>query len=103
MTTSLRFLPKNKVSSYGRSVETAEKNNCLINFDDESKSVWFSYFDKQHHTWRQVWFENQKSLGLKFDLVNQTNLGGIAIFALGYDGKDAKSLWDEVKLKLKTP
>jgi spore germination protein YaaH len=50
-----------------------------------------------------VWFENQKSLGLKFDLVNQTNLGGIAIFALGYDGKDAKSLWDEVKLKLKTP
>lgn len=92
-----------KVSSYGRSVETAEKNNCSINFDDESKSVWFSYFDKQHHTWRQVWFENQKSLGLKFDLVNQTNLGGIAIFALGYDGKDAKSLWDEVKLKLKTP
>jgi spore germination protein YaaH len=92
-----------KVSCYARSIETAQKNNSSINFDDESKSVWFSYFDKQHHTWRQVWFENEKSLGLKFDLVNRTNLGGIAIFALGYDSKEAKPLWDEVRLKLKTP
>ena len=92
-----------KVSSYARSIETAQKNNSLINFDEESKSVWFSYFDKQHHTCRQVWFENQKSLGLKFDLVNQTKLGGIAIFALGDDSKEAKPLWDQVKLKLKTP
>jgi spore germination protein YaaH len=91
-----------KVSSYARSVETAQKNNSLVNFDDESKSVWFSYFDKQNHTWRQVWFENERSLGLKFDLVNRTNLGGIAIFALGDDSREAKPLWDEVKLKLKT-
>ena len=50
-----------------------------------------------------MWFENQKSLGLKFDLVNRTKLGGIAIFALGDDSKEAKPLWDQVKLKLKTP
>lgn len=91
-----------KVSSYARSVETAQKNNSLINFDHDSKSVWFSYFDKQNHTWRQVWFENERSLGLKFDLVNRTNLGGIAIFALGDDSREAKPLWDEVKRKLKT-
>jgi len=90
-----------KVSSYARSIATAQQNNSLINFDEESKSVWFSYFDKQHHTCRQVWFENQKSLGLKFDLVNRTKLGGIAIFALGDDSKEAKPLWDQVKLKLK--
>lgn len=91
-----------KVSSYARSVEAAQKNNSLVNFDDQSKSVWFSYFDKQNHTWRQVWFENERSLGLKFDLVNRTNLGGIAIFALGDDSREAKPLWDQVKLKLKT-
>jgi len=34
---------------------------------------------------------------LKVHLIN----GGITV--KGYDGKDAKSLWDEVKLKLKTP
>jgi len=91
-----------KVSSYARSIETAQKNNRVVNFDDESKSVWFSYFDTQNHTWRQVWFENERSLGLKFDLVNRTNLGGIAIFALGDDSREAKPLWDEVKRKLKT-
>lgn len=90
-----------EISSYKRSVETAKKHNVSINFDDLSKSVWFSYFDKKTNTWRQVWFENERSLGLKFDLVNDLNLGGIAIFALGYDGASAHPLWDEIKLKLK--
>jgi spore germination protein YaaH len=90
-----------EISSYRRSIETAFQNKSSINFDDISKSVWFSYFDKDNQTWRQVWFENERSLGLKFDLVNQANLAGIAIFALGYDGSSAKPLWDEVKLKLK--
>lgn len=90
-----------EISSYHRSVQTAGENKVSINFDDESKSVWFPYFDPNFQTWRQVWFENQRSLGLKFDLVNQAGLRGIAIFALGYDGKDAQPLWDEVKLKFK--
>lgn len=90
-----------EISSYHRSVETAVKNKASVNFDDISKSVWFSYFDKDYATWRQVWFENERSLGVKFDLVNDLSLDGIAIFALGYDGKDAKPLWDEIKLKLK--
>lgn len=90
-----------EISSYARSTQTAKENHASINFDDESKSVWFSYFDKINQTWRQVWFENERSLGLKFDLVNQANLAGIAIFALGYDGTSAKPLWDEVKLKFR--
>lgn len=90
-----------EISSYSRSIQTAQQNNATINFDDESKSVWFPYFDKDSRTWRQVWFENQRSLGLKFDLVNQSTLSGVAIFALGYDGKNADPLWDEIKLKFK--
>lgn len=88
-----------EISSYRRSMQTAKDNNVSINFDDESGSVWFSYYDKDYYSWRQVWFENERSLGLKFDLVNQKNLGGVAIFALGYDGKEAKPLWDEVRSK----
>ncbi len=90
-----------EISSYHRSIKTASENSVSINFDDESKSVWFPYFDKDYQTWRQVWFENERSLGIKFDLVNAAGLDGIAIFALGYDGADAKPLWDEVKMKLK--
>ncbi len=90
-----------EISSYNRSIKTAKEHNVSINFDDVSKSVWFPYFDNDYQTWRQVWFENERSLGVKFDLVNALNLEGIAIFALGYDGANAKPLWDEVKLKLK--
>ena len=90
-----------EISSYRRSLETAKANNAAINFDDTSKSVWFSYYDAPYKTWRQVWFENERSLGLKFDLVNQANLSGIAIFALGYDGASAAPLWTTVREKLK--
>ncbi len=90
-----------EISSYSRSLTTAKDHSASLIFDDESKSVWFSYFEQSSHTWRQVWFENERSLGVKFDLVNDLKLGGIAIFALGYDGKDAGPLWHEVKLKLK--
>lgn len=89
-----------EISSYHRSAQTAADHNASINFDDESGSVWFSYFATESGTWRQVWFENERSLGLKFDLVNQEKLGGVAVFALGYDGAEAKPLWDEVKLRL---
>lgn len=86
-----------EISSYHRSVQTALENNASINFDDESGSVWFSYFASESGTWRQVWFENERSLGLKLNLVNQQKLGGVAIFALGYDGKEAAPLWQVIR------
>ena len=90
-----------ELSSYHRSRETAAKHDTPINFDDLSKSAWFSYYDTGSGTWRQVWFEDEHSLSLKLDLVNQANLAGIAVFALGYDGSDAGPLWDTVKAKLR--
>ncbi len=93
------------VSSYKRTMEVAAENKASINFDDQSKSPWFSYFDKASRTWRQVWFENERSLGLKLDLVNQANLGGIAIWALGYDGDEnatgSAALWQTVRDKIR--
>lgn len=89
-----------QISSYKRALSVAKDNNVAVNFDDESKSAWFSYFDKESRTFRQVWFENERSLGLKFDLVNQANLAGIGIWALGYDGPDAKLLWQTIEDKL---
>jgi spore germination protein YaaH len=46
-----------------------------------------------------VYFENSRSLSYKLDYVNQLNLGGIAIWALGYEG-DSRELWDVVNRKL---
>lgn len=90
-----------ELASYHRSLQTAKENNAVINFDDVTKSAWFSYYDKDSYSWRQVWFENERSLGLKFDLVNQAGLSGIGIWALGYDGSNAAPLWQTVKEKLR--
>ena len=36
--------------------------------------------------WRQIYYDDATALGLKYDLVNRTNLRGAGIWALGYDG-----------------
>jgi len=37
----------------------------------------------------QIYFENATSMKLKLDFVKSANLGGIAIWALGYEGQDS--------------
>ena len=36
--------------------------------------------------WRQIYYDDAQALGLKYDLINRTNLRGAGIWALGYDG-----------------
>ena len=36
--------------------------------------------------WHQCWFDNETSLGKKYDMVKMKNLKGVGIWALGYDG-----------------
>lgn len=44
---------------------------------------------------KQIYFDNQKSISLKLDLVKQAKLGGIAIWALGYEGNNP-TLWQTI-------
>ncbi len=53
-------------------------------WDMNSQTPWYRYNDGQ---WNQGWYDDSLSLALKFDLVNQKNLKGIAIWALSYDGQ----------------
>ncbi len=46
-----------------------------------------------------IYYENSRSLSYKLDLVNQLDLGGVAIWALGYEG-DSRELWEVLHQKL---
>jgi len=46
-----------------------------------------------------VYYENSRSISYKLDLVNQLDLAGVAIWALGYEG-DSRELWDVINRKL---
>ena len=47
-----------------------------------------------------MYFENSRSISYKLDYVNQLGLGGVAIWALGYEG-DSRELWDVVNAKVR--
>lgn len=47
-----------------------------------------------------LYYENSRSISYKLDYVNQLDLGGVAIWALGYEGS-SRELWDVVKTKVR--
>src|SRR5207253_769681 len=47
---------------------------------------------------RELYYDDAQSLGYKYDLVNNTNIRGAGMWALGYDGT-SKDLWNELGLK----
>jgi len=63
--------------------------------DNDSQSPWYRY---QSSGWHQCWYDDSLSLSLKYDLVNQYDLKGIGIWALGYDG-DNTELWNAINDK----
>lgn len=69
-----------------------------VNWDPLALSPWLFY--QEDNDVYQIYYENEKSLALKFDLVNQTDLSGIAIWALGYEGADSK-IWSVITDKFK--
>jgi len=53
-------------------------------WDNHSSTPGYIYEDAS--SWHQCWFDNAESMGKKYDMVKAQNIGGIGIWALGYDG-----------------
>ncbi len=51
--------------------------------------------------WRQCWIDDAYSMGRKFDMVNQRGIGGIGIWALGYDD-GYNDYWQDIQDKFST-
>lgn len=61
---------------------------------DNTTGVPYSAY-KVSNQWRQLWYDDLQSLGMKYDLVNQKELAGIGIWALSYEGTD-KRMWSNI-------
>lgn len=77
--------------------ETKEKLRVEEGWNDDALSPYVSYVEDGEIF--VVYYENSRSLSYKLDLVNQLDLGGIAIWALGYEG-DSRELWETIGRKL---
>ncbi len=49
-----------------------------------------------------IYYENSRSLSYKLDFVNQLDLAGVAIWAIGYEG-NSRELWEVINQKLYPP
>lgn len=56
-----------------------------MQYDPNSTSYYFQYIDDSTQKHIQCWFDNEYTLGKKYDWVNDEKLRGIGIWALGYD------------------
>ena len=79
--------------AYTNIMDTIIELKPEIKWDGLSKSPYFSYTSPETGSIRQVYYENVESLKSKYKLVKENNLGGIGIWALGYDG-GYQELWD---------
>ncbi|MDH5533393.1 MAG: glycosyl hydrolase family 18 protein [Candidatus Pacebacteria bacterium] len=77
--------------------ETKEKLRVEESWNEDALSPYVSYIEDGEIF--VVYYENSRSLSYKLDLVNQLDLGGIAIWALGYEG-DSRELWETIGRKL---
>ncbi|MCX8010503.1 MAG: glycosyl hydrolase family 18 protein, partial [Ignavibacteria bacterium] len=66
----------------------------------DNQTPWYRY--QVGSDWYQVWYDNDSSLGLKYNLAQTKNLRGVGMWALGYDGS-RKELWNELKKRFFAP
>ncbi len=66
-------------------------------WNEQALSPYLSYMENDEIF--VVYYENSRSLSYKLDYVNQLNLGGISIWALGYEDS-SRELWDVINRKL---
>jgi len=84
-----------KSVSIATAASIAANNGTQIQWDSTAQVPYFNYTDsKGSHS---VYFENSTSIGYKLNIVNNSNLKGIAIWRLGLEDE---SYWTTIKTKL---
>jgi len=82
--------------TYEAIMETVITVKPDIKWDDLAKSPYFTYVSPETGSIREVYYDDVDSLRVKYDMVNELDLAGVGIWALGYDG-GYEELWRLLK------
>lgn len=74
-----------KASAYGRKWEAESSTPYIVYRSDTA--------------WKECWYDDDESLGAKYDLVRMKGLAGVGIWALGYDAGRGE-LWEALRAHL---
>ncbi|MFC1755938.1 glycosyl hydrolase family 18 protein [Patescibacteria group bacterium] len=79
--------------TYEYIMETIIKVKPDIKWDNLAKSPYFTYTSPETGSIREVFYDDVDSLRLKYEMINNLDLAGVGIWALGYDG-GYEELWN---------
>jgi len=81
-------LPSSGIVASNRRVEklVASCDNCLVSFDETKKESRVVFPDEKTGSYHQIYYPNKKSVEAKIRLAERYGLGGVAVWALGYEG-----------------
>ena len=71
-------------------------------YDGLEGSGFYTYWSDTNQTFRQVYFEEERSVADKYDFALVTGLAGVGIWTLGNDG-GYRELWDVLQAKFYAP
>lgn len=87
-------LPKSGATATYKRVQEILRSGIAKRFwDPNGLSPYIEY--ERDGQLQRIYYEDEQSLAHKLELVNQAQLGGIAIWAIGYEG-DTRTLWDTI-------
>ncbi len=66
-------------------------------YDTLEGSSFYSYWDPSHLTYRQVYFEDERSAAAKYEYAITTGLGGVGLWTLGNDAGYTE-MWDALEV-----
>lgn len=81
-------IPGSGIVASNRRVEEQLKSctDCIVSYDDKAKESLLIFKNKDTGVFHQIYFPDQKSVAGKVKLANKYELGGLALWALGYEG-----------------
>lgn len=91
--TTVSNQPRSEASGYSDiEIKTAIQNASIYGkqWDSQSSTPWYAY--KNGSQWHQVWYDDEKSLQIKYDYAKSENISGVGFWALGYEGNNTE-IW----------
>ena len=82
-------LPGSGIVASNRRVEEflAGCASCSAQLESAAQESYLVYLDQETNTYHQIFYPDEKFMKTKINLANKYNLGGLAFWALGYEGK----------------
>jgi hypothetical protein len=86
--------------TYDAAMSLNEDDGVELLWDDGALTAWYAYTDGDGI--HEAYFDDAEAIAWKYRFANEQGLGGIGIWALGYDGSRPE-LWDEIEAAFTAP